>query len=78
MQCNKQTCISNYNSLRDFKKQKYFEFISKKGRRITKDYLKSKPFLAKATSSPLTPNLSKGIRFEKQLDSLNYKQKERN
>ena len=66
---NKQTCISNSNSLRDFKKQKNFESTFRKGRRITKDYLKSKPFLAKATLSPLTPNLSKGIRFEKQLNS---------
>ena len=66
---NKQTCISNFNSLSDFKKQKNFEFTSRKGRRITKDYLKFKLFHAKATSSPLTPNFSKGIRFEKQVDS---------
>ena len=69
MQCNQQTCISNSKSLRDFKKQKKFDFTSKKRRRIIKDYLKSKPFLAKATPSPLTPNLSNGIRFEKQVDS---------
>ena len=66
---NKQTCISNSNSLRDFKKQKNFEFTSRKGKRITKDYLKFKPFLAKATLSPLTTNLSKGIRFEKLVNS---------
>jgi len=69
MLCKKQTCISNSNSLRDFKKQNNFEFTSTKGRKITKDYLKSKPFLAKATSSHLTPNHSKGIMFEKQVDS---------
>jgi len=43
----KQTCISKINSLRDLRRQKDLKFNSRKGRRITKDPLISKPFVAK-------------------------------